>query len=104
MVFFTSRGTPKPSTHIYGVEWDWTDSGPTAGTRTDETKWNYYNALAQLLPDFYYRYQIQSVHGEFLIGDILPRTVDRNPVYSGIMLNYPIVGNGSPFFDIAKMP
>ncbi len=73
-----------------------------AGTRTDETKWNYYNTLAQLLPDFYYRYQIQSVHGEFLIGDILPRTVDRNPVYSGIMLNYPIVGNGSPFFDIAS--
>ena len=36
MVFFTSRGTPKPSTHIYGVEWDWTFSGPTAGTRTDD--------------------------------------------------------------------
>ena len=36
MVFFTSRGTPKPSTHIYGVEWDWTSSGPTAGTRTDD--------------------------------------------------------------------
>ena len=36
MVFFTSRGTPKPSTHIYGVEWDWTSSGPTKGTRTDD--------------------------------------------------------------------
>lgn len=36
MVFFTSRGTPKPRTHIYGVEWDWTSSGPTAGTRTDD--------------------------------------------------------------------
>lgn len=36
MVFFTSRGTPKPSAHIYGVEWDWTSSGPTAGTRTDD--------------------------------------------------------------------
>lgn len=29
MVFFTSRGSPKPSTHIYGVEWDWTSSGPS---------------------------------------------------------------------------
>ena len=36
MVFFTSRGTPKPRPHIYGVEWDWTSSGPTAGTRTDD--------------------------------------------------------------------
>ena len=36
MVFFTSRSTPKPRTHIYGVEWDWTSSGPTAGTRTDD--------------------------------------------------------------------
>ena len=36
MVFFTSRGTPQPRPNIYGVEWDWTDSGPTAGTRTDD--------------------------------------------------------------------
>ena len=73
-----------------------------AGTQMNEAKWTYYNSLAQLLPDFYYRYQIQSVHGEFLVGDILPRTVDQNPVYSGIMVNYPLVGNGSPFFDIAS--
>lgn len=26
---------PQPA-HIYGVEWDWTSSGPTAGTRTDD--------------------------------------------------------------------
>lgn len=25
----------KASVHIYGVEWDWTSSGPTKGTRTD---------------------------------------------------------------------
>lgn len=73
-----------------------------AGTQREETRWNYYNSLAQLLPDFYYRYQIQSVHGEFLVGDILPRVVDQNPVYSGIMLNYPLIGNGSPLFDIAS--
>lgn len=36
MVFFTSRGVPTSKTHIYGVEWDWTSSGPTAGTRTDD--------------------------------------------------------------------
>ena len=24
-----------PPPHIYGVEWDWTSSGPTKGTRTD---------------------------------------------------------------------
>ena len=26
----------KASVHIYGVEWDWTSSGPTKGTRTDD--------------------------------------------------------------------
>nr|DAL14463.1 MAG TPA_asm: hypothetical protein [Caudoviricetes sp.] len=26
----------KPETHIYGVEWDWTSSGATRGTRTDD--------------------------------------------------------------------
>ena len=29
-----SGGSTAP--HIYGVEWDWTSSGPTAGTRTDD--------------------------------------------------------------------
>lgn len=36
MVFFATRGFPQPRTHIYGVEWDWTSSGPTKGTRTDD--------------------------------------------------------------------
>lgn len=72
------------------------------GTKKEETKWTYFNSIAQLLPDFYYRYQIQSVYGEFLVGDILPRTIDQNPVYSGIYVNYPVIGNGAPLFDIAS--
>ncbi len=68
----------------------------------EQYKWLYRNNLAQLLPDFYYRYQIQSVHGEFLVGDILPRTIRQNPIYSGIMINYPIIGNGSVLFNIAS--
>lgn len=28
---------PKSPVHIYGVEWDWTSSGPTNGTRTDDS-------------------------------------------------------------------
>lgn len=35
MVFFTSRGTPQPRPHIYGVEWD--GSSTTVWTRTDES-------------------------------------------------------------------
>ena len=27
---------PKSPVHIYGVEWDWTSSGPTNGVRTDD--------------------------------------------------------------------
>lgn len=37
MVFVTRLIQPVQSTHIYGVEWDWTSSGPTKGTRTDDT-------------------------------------------------------------------
>ena len=73
-----------------------------AGTQKEEYKWLYMNSLAQLLPDFYYRYQIQSVRGEFLVGDILPRVIRQNPIYSGITINYPIIGNGSVLFDIAS--
>ena len=66
----------------------------------EQYKWLYRNAWTELLPDFYYRYQIQSLNGEFLVGDVLPRTIKQNPVYSGIVLNYPLIGNGSPLFDI----
>ena len=36
MIFHKMGYTPVPVPHIYGVEWDWTSSGPTAGTRTDD--------------------------------------------------------------------
>lgn len=36
MVFVTRLIQPVQRTHIYGVEWDWTSSGPTKGTRTDD--------------------------------------------------------------------
>ena len=36
MIFNPVIYAPKPSTHIYGVEWDWTSSGPTKGVRTDD--------------------------------------------------------------------
>lgn len=35
MIFNPVIYAPKPPIHIYGVEWDWTSSGPTKGTRTD---------------------------------------------------------------------
>lgn len=73
-----------------------------AGTQKEEAKWIYRNSATQLLPDFYYRYQIQALNGEFLVGDILPRIIHTNPIYSGITVNYPLIGNGSPLFDIAS--
>lgn len=72
-----------------------------AGTQKEETKWNYANSYSDLFPDFYYGYQIQALKGEFLVGDILPRVIRQNPIYSGITLEYPI-GNGSTFFTIAS--
>ena len=67
-----------------------------------EAKWMYANALSELLPDFYYRYQVQDLRGEFLVGGILPRRIETNPVYSGFNISYPIIGNGSPLFTIAS--
>lgn len=67
----------------------------------NQYKWLYRNAQAQLLPDFYYKYQIQFLRGEFLVGNILPDTISKNPIYSGISFEYPLIGNGAPLFDIA---
>ena len=67
----------------------------------EEYKWLYRKTYTGLIPDFYYRYQVQALYGEFLVGDILPQVINRNPVYSGIIINYPL-GNGDMFFDMAS--
>ena len=46
-----------------------------------EAKWMYANALSELLPDFYYRYQVQDLRGEFLVGGILPRRMHFAQTY-----------------------
>lgn len=73
-----------------------------AGKVQEQNKWNYRNSQTQLLPDIYYRYQIQAVYGEFLVGNLLPVQIDTNPIYSGLTFDYPVIGNGSPLFDIAS--
>lgn len=73
-----------------------------AGTKRDETKWNYRNSQTQLLPDINYAYEIQSLYGEFLVGNLLPQTIDTNPIYNNLRVDYPLIGNGSPLFDIAS--
>lgn len=73
-----------------------------ATTQKDEYKWLYRNSLTELLPDIDYRYQIQNLYGEFLVGGVLPRIIRLNPVYSGITVNYPLIGNGSQLFTIAS--
>lgn len=72
-----------------------------AKTNAQEAKWLYARAAADLLPDFYYRYRIQALNGEFLVGDILPRVIRQNPIYSGITVDYPL-GNGTVFYDMAS--
>ncbi len=74
-----------------------------ATTQKDEYKWLYRNSLTELLPDVDYRYQIQNLYGEFLVGGVLPRYIRLNPVYSGLTINYPLIGNGSPLFTIASV-
>ena len=72
-----------------------------AATNAQEAKWLSARAVADLIPDFYYRYQIQALNGEFLVGDILPRVIRQNPIYSGITIDYPL-GNGTIFYNMAS--
>lgn len=73
-----------------------------AKSRAQESKWVFANSLTFLVPEIYYRYQIQDLRGEFLVGDILPRRIQANPVYSGFTFNYPILGNPGELFDAAS--
>ncbi len=73
-----------------------------SGTKKDEAKWNYRNSQTQLLPDINYAYEIQNLHGEFLVGNLLPQVIDTNPIYNNLRVDYPLIGNGSPLFDIAS--
>ncbi len=68
----------------------------------EEAKWTYANSMTFLLPDFYYRYQLQDVRGEILVGSVLPVRLHVNPVYSGFSLTYPILGDWRQFFQAAS--
>ena len=70
-------------------------------SQSAEKKWLYKNSLADMIPDIYGRYLLQDVRGEFLVGDLLLRRINTNPVYMGITVDYPI-GNGSIFFNMAS--
>ena len=52
-----------------------------SATQREENKWLYRRSIADLLPDIYYRYQIQALKGEFLVGDVLPRVIRQNPIF-----------------------
>lgn len=68
----------------------------------EEAKWTYANSMTFLLPDFYYRYQIQDVRGEILVSSVLPVRLHVNPVYSGISVTYPILSDWGQFFQAAS--
>lgn len=68
----------------------------------EEAKWTYANSMTFLLPDFYYRYQIQDVRGEILVGSVLPVRLHVNPVYSGFSVTYPILSDWGQFFQAAS--
>ncbi len=71
-------------------------------SQKNEAKWTFANSMTFLLPEVYYRYQIQNLRGEFLVGDILPRRIETNPVYSGVTFSYPILGDARQIFLAAS--
>ncbi len=73
-----------------------------AKANKDAAKWTFANSMTFLLPDFYYRYQIQDVRGEILVGSVLPVKLHVNPVYSGFSATYPIFADWSQFFLAAS--
>lgn len=70
--------------------------------RREEAKWIYANSMCFLIPELYYRYQIQDLRGEFLVGGVLPVALHINPVYSGVTFNYPILADAREMFMAAS--
>ena len=73
-----------------------------AKSNKDAAKWTFANSMTFLLPDFYYRYQLQDVRGEILVGSVLPVRLHVNPVYSGFSATYPIFADWRQFFQAAS--
>lgn len=64
----------------------------------DRDKWLYYNTLTDFMPNFQYDYNISSLTGEFLVGDIVPVRVHENPVQNIFGYNWTVFDGGKRFF------
>lgn len=71
-------------------------------SKTNEAKWTFANSMTFLIPQVYYRYQIQYLTGEFLVGGIFAQQIQANPVYSGINFSYPILADAKQIFTAAS--
>ena len=68
-----------------------------------ETYWLYKNAQFQLLPDFYYNFDIMNLQGQFLVGGILATTISEVPIQSFFVVEWSTINQGRYFFNLAIM-
>lgn len=72
------------------------------GIQTKIAKKEYQGALTEFLPNFSYDYTVAKADGEFLVGDILFRTVHERPYYNDFKVTWDVTDGGRVFFNAAS--
>ena len=68
----------------------------------DESYWLYKNSQFQLLPDFFYNYNISNLQGRYLVGGIVATTTNEIPIQSFFVMQWSTINQGKYFFLIAQ--
>jgi len=72
------------------------------GIGVNISKKEYQGALTQFLPDFNYSYTVAKADGEFLVGNILFRSVKERPYYNNFRVIWDVTDSGRAFFNAAS--
>ena len=68
----------------------------------DEAYWLNKNAQFQLLPDFYYNFNLMNLSGQYLVGGIVTTTTHEVPIQSLAVLRWSTINQGKYFFLMAQ--
>ena len=66
-------------------------------------KWEFRAKAAELIPNIDYIFDISLLTGEFLVGGIVPVTVNETPIRSTIQVNWDIANQGKTLFQMAQL-
>lgn len=67
-----------------------------------EYYWYKYNSYSKFLPDFQYDYILQRLSGVYVVGGIIPDSVNETPIQSTFELSWNAFDRGKLFFNVSK--